>query len=315
MFNRWHKLRDLMRQMRGVRPELEAIQTQLASVEAGLSELSYREASIATRLDQSEHAQVERHDLLMSVMQIVADGETDNRRRLWQLREDGDRYDAPFIDRDPLVSITIPTYRNFKSLAERALPSALAQTHHNIEVVVVGDRAPDETAAAIAEFDDRRIRYVNLERRGPYPDQKRSLWLVAGIPPWNEANRLAKGAWIAPLNDDDSFRPDHIEKLLAAARMSRSEVSYGKLLQHMEDGAPDQELGVFPPETHKFGWQMAIYHEGLQFFEFELSSALFDIPGDWSLCRRMLRAGVRFTMIDEIIADYYPSLVWDQSST
>ncbi len=37
---------------------------------------------------------------------------------------------------------------------------------------------------------------------------------------------------------------------------------------------------------------------------------LFEIPHDWSLAERMLRIGVRFAMLDEIVTDYYPSLLW-----
>jgi hypothetical protein len=54
-------------------------------------------------------------------------------------------------------------------------------------------------------------------------------------------------------------------------------------------------------------WQAAIYHAGLRFFEMELGDAWFDRPGDWSLCRRMLVAGVRMTMIDDTVTRLYPS--------
>jgi hypothetical protein len=74
----------------------------------------------------------------------------------------------------------------------------------------------------------------------------------------------------------------------------------------MRDGTTF-DIGVFPPEFGQFGWQAAIFHGGLRFFEMELADALFDAPGDWSLCRRMLRAGVRFGWIDEIVVDHYES--------
>ena len=48
----------------------------------------------------------------------------------------------------------------------------------------------------------------------------------------------------------------------------------------------------------------------MRLFEFKLSAALFDEPGDWDRARRMLRAGVRFRMIDEVVCDYYPSRLW-----
>ena len=57
------------------------------------------------------------------------------------------------------------------------------------------------------------------------------------------------------------------------------------------------------PRLGQFGLQATIYHSGLRFFEQELVDALYEEPNDWSLCRRMLAAGVRLGMIDPIVVD------------
>jgi hypothetical protein len=41
-----------------------------------------------------------------------------------------------------------------------------------------------------------------------------------------------------------------------------------------------------------------------------MSDDVFDVPNDWSLCRRMLRAGVRIGMLDRPTVEYYPSYEW-----
>jgi hypothetical protein len=46
----------------------------------------------------------------------------------------------------------------------------------------------------------------------------------------------------------------------------------------------------------------------------QLGSGALGVPGDWSLCRRMRRAGVHFTMLDCPVVDYYPSTLWDHES-
>ena len=84
-------------------------------------------------------------------------------------------------------------------------------------------------------------------------------------------------------------------------------MSYGLLRCLMNDGS-EFPLGTFPPEYGHFGWQSAIFHSGLRFFEMELADSLFLSPADWSLCRRMMRAGVRFGMADEVVTDHYESL-------
>jgi putative methyltransferase (TIGR04325 family) len=208
------------------------------------------------------------------------------------------------------VSVVIPTFDNYRLLRERAIPSVLAQTYQRFEIVVVGDAAPAEAREAVESFGDARLRYSNLPYRGPYPAEARSRWYVAGVPPYNEAVRLARGSWIAPLDDDDAFRPDHIERLLHTAQHDRLELVYGTVLRRDPDGST-QVLGRFPPEQAQFGLQSVLYHAGIaEMFELELTDWLFDLPYDWGLAQRMLRTGVRMRMLDDISVDYYPSLLW-----
>jgi glycosyltransferase involved in cell wall biosynthesis len=242
---------------------------------------------------------------LQDILQLVYDREPELRERLRRLRDEP-AYERAFVDPEPLVSVVIATYDHCELLVGRAIPSVLAQSYGNIEVVVVGDAAPAETAHRVAELGDPRVRYQNLPVRGPYPPQPRDLWHVAGVPPRNAAVALARGLWIAPLDDDDAFRPEHVERLLERAQRGRHEVAYGVLQCLMNDGS-EFPLGTFPPQFGHFGWQAAIFHAGLSFFEMELADWLFYSPADWSLCRRMVRAGVRFTMLDEIVTDHYES--------
>jgi glycosyltransferase involved in cell wall biosynthesis len=242
---------------------------------------------------------------LLRALEALQDRELENREKLRSLRGSA-AYESAFYEKEPLVSVTIPTWTNTRGLVDEAIPSVLAQTYQNIEVVVVGDASPPETERALTSLADRRIRFMNLPHRGPYPDEPRRRWYVAGVPAINEAARLARGTWIAPQNDDDVFTRDHIERLLEAARSTRSEVAYGRF-EIVPPGELGYVAGTYPPVLGQFTWQAAIYHAGLRFFEMELADAWFDRPGDWSLCRRMLVAGVRMTMIDDIVARLYPS--------
>ena len=245
---------------------------------------------------------------IAEMLRAIADDEPGTRRRLLELRASAS-YAEPFETADPLVSVVIPTYRGFESLRDVALPSALAQTHSNIEVIVSGDAAPPEAAEVVAACGDERVRFQNLTVRGPYPDDSDRAWLVTGTPPLNAAVASARGHWIAPLADDDAFTPDHVELLLAAAVERRLEFVYSPLRAHLSDGS-EVLVGEFPPRLGEFGMQGALYHAGLSFMELNLADEIFDVPNDWSLCRRMLRAGVRMGMIDTPTVEYYPSYEW-----
>jgi hypothetical protein len=250
----------------------------------------------------------EKLERIAEMLRAIADDEPETRRRLLELRA-SPAYDQAFETADQLVSVVIPTYRDFESLRDVALPSALAQTHRNIEVIVSGDAAPPETAEVVAACGDDRVRFQNLTLRGPYPEDTDRAWLVTGTPPYNAGVASARGTWLAPLADDDGFTPDHVELLLATAIERRLEFVYSPLRAHLSDGR-EVLVGEFPPRLGEFGMQGAIYHAGLSFMELNLADEVFDVPNDWSLCRRMLRAGVRMGMIDTPTVEYYPSYEW-----
>jgi hypothetical protein len=100
------------------------------------------------------------------------------------------------------------------------------------------------------------------------------------------------------------MRPNHVRTLVGAARERRLELAYGQ----MQDHYLDQPLGAFPPRWGQIGLQAAVFHSALRIFELELSDADFRTPNDMGMVDRLLRAGVRFGMVDEIVVDYYPSL-------
>jgi len=241
-------------------------------------------------------------DRLNRISRYIQDDESNVRRWLYALRESPD-YELAFTEKDPLVTFVVSTYTSYETLRDRALPSILGQSYDNLDVVVVGDGAPPETAEVIEKIGDKRVRYANRSVRGPYPEGE-DRWLVIGTPAYNEGVSLASGRWIASLSDDDAIRPDHTEKLVAAAQHYRLEHCYGRQLVHFAD-EQTLEVGEFPPVHGQFGFQSAIYHSGLRFMEMEQAAAVFGEPNDWDLCRRMLAVGVRFGMIDDVVADKY----------
>ena len=97
----------------------------------------------------------------------------------------------------PDVSVVIPTC-NRPELATRAVHSALAQTHRDLEVIVVVDGPDEATHVALEQIDDDRLRVIGLPERGKAPNAR------------NVGARNAAGRWTALLDDDDEWLPTKI---------------------------------------------------------------------------------------------------------
>jgi len=106
-----------------------------------------------------------------------------------------------------LVSMVIPTYRRLSDLLH-AVASALAQTHTNIEVIVVADGPDPEVRAALTGMDSR-LRYLELDtNRGPAAARN------AGV-------RASRGEWLTFLDDDDTVLPEKVAACFAMADPGR----------------------------------------------------------------------------------------------
>jgi hypothetical protein len=101
----------------------------------------------------------------------------------------------------PLVSVVIPAYQAAGRIRE-TLDSVFAQTYPNFEVVLVNDGSPDTEALeqAIRSYGERLI-YIRQENRGPSGAR-------------NTAIRAARGKYIACLDSDDIYLPEHLARLV-----------------------------------------------------------------------------------------------------
>jgi glycosyltransferase involved in cell wall biosynthesis len=97
----------------------------------------------------------------------------------------------------PTVSVVVPTYRH-AGFVEETLASVFAQTFQDFEVIVINDGSPDETAARLRPWVDAgKIRYEEQ------PNSGQSAARNAGL-------RLARGEFIALLDDDDLWPEDKL---------------------------------------------------------------------------------------------------------
>lgn len=112
----------------------------------------------------------------------------------------------------PLISVRIPTKNRAYLLKERSLASVSQQTYPELEVVVVGDYCTDNTEDVIYATPYRyRARFHNLGPREKEITDPEMRWLTGPVRATNKATELCKGEWIAHLDDDDIWTPDHVE--------------------------------------------------------------------------------------------------------
>lgn len=124
----------------------------------------------------------------------------------------------PAVPGRPMVSVIVPTHDRPEMLRD-ALASILAQTYRDFEIVVVNDAGAD-VAEVVRELDgDGRISYVR---------HARNRGLAAAR---NSGIGVARGKYIAYLDDDDRFYPEHLETLVGALEHWPHRVAYTDALR------------------------------------------------------------------------------------
>jgi glycosyltransferase involved in cell wall biosynthesis len=214
-------------------------------------------------------------------------------------------YDAAFADPEPLVTVRIPAWRKTEELVDVAIASVLRQTYERFEIVVVNDGPNEVTRDAITKLGDSRITYVEFPEQNRYPDDTHLRWMVAGTPGMNLGAERAKGTWIAPLDDDDEFSADHLEKLVSLALRERAELAYGALLQKHLTWKTEQIIWSDPPAVSQFSMMGTIYLKAIDFFRYDEQSWKVEEPADWNLIRRMSAAGVRMSSTKDVVGTMY----------
>jgi glycosyltransferase involved in cell wall biosynthesis/MoaA/NifB/PqqE/SkfB family radical SAM enzyme/predicted SAM-dependent methyltransferase len=126
----------------------------------------------------------------------------------------------------PLVSVIVPTYNRPEMLVE-TLRSILDQIYKNIEIIVVNDAGADVEGLVQGLNRSNNIRYIrHTENEGLAASRNTGL-------------KAAKGKYIAYLDDDDIYYPDHIETLVRILETSDHKVAYTDALrayQEIRDG-------------------------------------------------------------------------------
>lgn len=131
----------------------------------------------------------------------------------------------------PLVTVAIPVYNAGKYL-RLAVLSIIRQTFTNWEMLIIDDGSTDTALQDIGDIDDTRIRiFRDGKNRG----------LAARL---NEAADMARGQYLARMDQDDVSYPERFERQIAAMQNDpKLDLVATRAITINEN---DQATGLFP---------------------------------------------------------------------
>lgn len=100
-----------------------------------------------------------------------------------------------------LVSVMMPAYNAERYIAE-AVASLLGQSYPHWELVVINDGSTDDTVDVLAQYSDSRIKVYHQNNSGEAAAR-------------NAAIKYMRGEFVAFLDADDVYLPQHLEVLTA----------------------------------------------------------------------------------------------------
>jgi glycosyltransferase involved in cell wall biosynthesis len=193
------------------------------------------------------------------------------------------------------VSVVTATWRRPQLLLGRCLPSVERQTWPAVEHIVVSD-GPDPPLAHQMAQEWPGVIFECLPE-----------WVPAehsGVRPRLRGLELAKGEFVAYLDDDDSFRPGHCE-LLARALLDHPEAGFA----YSRMASWDATFACTLIGTEKLGpcavgTPMIMHRRALT----EIATwGPPDPMEDWKLVARWLQRLVKPHFVDKVTVDAWPS--------
>lgn len=147
----------------------------------------------------------------------------------------------------PLFSIIIPLYNKEKEIRQ-TLESVLLQNFHDFDVIVINDGSTDQSEKIVGTFTDERLKLITTLNQGV--SKARNL----GI-------ENAKGEFLAFLDADDYWYPNHLEDLFqlyqqfpeAGLLATNYELYFGKnsIVQPSFDAIPTSDWNGIVPDFFK----------------------------------------------------------------
>lgn len=205
------------------------------------------------------------------------------------------------------ISVITPTWKRHQLLTERCIPSVFTQTWGDVEHVIVSD-GPDRPLMKLLAEDLWRRPMKGPKTRPLVTDQLSTH--AAGTVDYgsrarNHAVKLASGELIAYLDDDNAYRPEHLELLAEAFDDPTIDFAWTKLITH----PGEMVIGSMVPQYGNIDTSI-IMHRADTLQRFGWWPEPHELEGDkhapdWGVVERWLTAGANWAHVPVITVDYY----------
>jgi len=199
-----------------------------------------------------------------------------------------------------MISVVISTFKRPARL-EKAIQSVINQTFNDWELIVVDDD-PKGIAPSIFEGKDtEKFKYIKSDKN--HGDDTK---------PKNTGILVSKGDYIALLDDDNQYRPDHLQALHNAIKDdTKLDMVYGDRWIIDENKNIQDQIGVY----YDYNPSLLLQKNYIDTSDVLIRrEALFRVGGfderykkyvDWNLFLRMSKAGMVFRRVPLILTDYH----------
>ena len=200
----------------------------------------------------------------------------------------------------PEISVIITTFNRGDGLLQRAIDSVLAQTFKNFELVIVDDHSDNPPLINIPKGENRIIP-IRLPWNTGYQ-----------VRPKNVGIMCSRGKYIAYLDDDNVFLPDHLEVLYKVITETQADVVYGDRVY--KSTIPDEKRFM---GKMSYDYDLKKINQGNYIDTSDIMHTIQSIndigywdifwerKADWLLMTRFGKAGKRIVHVPKIITEYW----------
>lgn len=210
------------------------------------------------------------------------------------------------MNRETMLSVIVPVY-NVEAYLPRCVDSILAQTHSNLEVILVDDGAKDASGAICDAYaaKDPRVKVIHKENGGLSSARNAGL-------------EIASGEYIAFVDSDDWIEPDAYQHLLEVMERYDVRLVCGGRYD-VDGGTGEKTVGLCPAKEEPIsGEELAgriflwdgcdssacdkLYHRSvLENFRYPEGKVCEDVPVTY----KIVLAAEKAAMSDKPFYNYY----------